>query len=49
MHSKNNWDFLRKVYFSNNWALFTVHMSSFYNMEPRHIGKSSNRIKQQLY
>ena len=48
-HSRKNWNFSRKVYFSNNRVLFAVHvMSGFYTMKPRHVDESSNRTKQQL-
>ena len=29
-HSRNNWNFSRKVYFSNNWALFAAHVWFLY-------------------
>ena len=46
---EKNWNFSRKVCFSNNWVLFAVHvMFGFYTMKPRHVDESSNRMKQQL-
>ena len=47
-HFKNNWNFLRKVYFSNYWALFVVCVW-FSNHEAKTFWWDQHRLKQWLY
>ena len=49
-HSRNIWNFLRKVYFSNNWALFAVNVEFLYHgAKAYYTDKSINRREQRLY
>ena len=43
-HSRNIWNFSRKIYFLNNQALFAI-----YALKPRHVDRSIYRMKQRVH